>query len=445
MTLAQDDQRIEDRIRQTDPENLTAISPGNVIASTQAEDTHLFSDRPHNANSITPEQAFVHMVKAMLGTGLLSLPYAFMHSGLYLGLFLLVIICIVCLYCMRQIVYAAHFVCKKNGRELIDYANIMRGAVEAGPPGSTNMAISSNSLLMSKCSLLNWVSAVYTSSLWLTISRIFSTKTPACIWQKHLFYSQTECAGSICVCGQHHLFGCGHYCGLLFLHPSPIRRQHHQSGGMAQPSLFFGTVMFAFEGVCVVMPIENRMEHPKFFISWNGVLNSSCLVVLAIFAVTGFYGYLAFGQTTMETVTLNLPPQPFYEMLKLMFVACVMVSYPLQFFVPMERIEKFITRKCAVEKQMRNVYFARFSIVLATCAIAEMVPHLALFISLVGAVACTSLALLFPPFIDLLVCYAQNKLSPLIYIRNFGIFIFAMIGFGTGTYSALRDIFLSFA
>lgn len=59
-----------------------------------------------------------------------------------------------------------------------------------------------------------------------------------------------------------------------------------------------------------VMPIENRMEKPQFFITWNGVLNSSCLVVLAIFAVTGFYGYLSFGEDVKETVTLNLPQEP---------------------------------------------------------------------------------------------------------------------------------------
>jgi proton-coupled amino acid transporter len=68
----------------------------------------------------------------MLGTGLLSLPFAFKHSGLYLGLILLIVICIVCMHCMRQIVFAAHFICSRNGREVIDYANIMRGAVEAG-------------------------------------------------------------------------------------------------------------------------------------------------------------------------------------------------------------------------------------------------------------------------------------------------------------------------
>lgn len=58
------------------------------------------------------------------------------------------------------------------------------------------------------------------------------------------------------------------------------------------------------------MVIENRMQHPHMFIAWNGVLNSSCLVVLAIFSVVGFYGYLAFGDDVKDTVTLNLPDEP---------------------------------------------------------------------------------------------------------------------------------------
>lgn len=127
-----------------------------------------------------------------------------------------------------------------------------------------------------------------------------------------------------------------------------------------------------------------------------------------------------------------------------MFVSCVMVSYPLQFYVPMERIEKYITRKCPAEKHVQYIYMARFLIVLMTLAIAELVPHLALFIALIGAVACTSLALLFPPIIDLLVSYAQNRLTIKTWIIDGTMLVFAFIGFVTGTYAALSDILATF-
>lgn len=63
-----------------------------------------------------------------------------------------------------------------------------------------------------------------------------------------------------------------------------------------------------------------------------------------------------------------------------MFVLCVLVSYPIQFFVPLERVEKFITRKCPIEKHTIYSYAARFGLVLTTLIVAEIVPHLALFI-----------------------------------------------------------------
>lgn len=46
---------------------------------------------------------------------------------------------------------------------------------------------------------------------------------------------------------------------------------------------------------------------------------------------------------------------------------CVMVSYPLQFFIPMERVEKWVTRKIPTGNQTAYIYFARYGIVLLTC------------------------------------------------------------------------------
>lgn len=84
----------------------------------------------------------------------------------------------------------------------------------------------------------------------------------------------------------------------------------------------------------------------------------------------------------------------------------------------MERVEKWITRKIPVEKQTKYIYAVRWGGVLVTCksfflfflnkmeflgAVAELVPHLALFISLLGAFSGASMALLFPPCIEMLV------------------------------------------
>lgn len=59
-----------------------------------------------------------------------------------------------------------------------------------------------------------------------------------------------------------------------------------------------------------VLPIENKLINPVDFIAANGVLNTACFIVLAVYATTGFYGYLAFGSHVKDTVTLNLPNEP---------------------------------------------------------------------------------------------------------------------------------------
>ncbi|CAI5444639.1 unnamed protein product [Caenorhabditis angaria] len=421
------------------------------------EDTSLFHDRTVTENSLTPEQAFIHMVKAMLGTGLLSLPLAFKHSGLFLGLLLTVIICLICLYCMRQVVFAAHFVCNRNGRDLIDYANIMRGAVEMGPPwikrhGYFFKQLVNVNMFISQLGFC----CVYFVFMADNLEDFFNNNTnihlSKAVWMLILLIPML----SICSIRRLSILAPFAMAAnfvyvvavaiVLFFFLSNLKPVSSLPwfGKLTDLPLFFGTVMFAFEGVAVIMPIENRMSSPHSFIAWNGVLNSSCLVVLAIFSVTGFYGYLALGDAVKDTATLNLPMTPFYQAIKLMFVGCIMISYPLQFYVPMERIEKWITRKIPVHKQTAYIYGSRYFGVLLTCAIAELIPHLALFISLIGAFSGASMALLFPPCIELLTAYSKNELNNKLWIKNICLLSFAVIGFTTGTYSALVEIVKTF-
>lgn len=48
--------------------------------------SNIFGERPRRATSITPEQALIHLIKVMMGTGMLSLPFVFKYSGLWVSL-----------------------------------------------------------------------------------------------------------------------------------------------------------------------------------------------------------------------------------------------------------------------------------------------------------------------------------------------------------------------
>jgi proton-coupled amino acid transporter len=77
-------------------------------------------------------------------------------------------------------------------------------------------------------------------------------------------------------------------------------------------------------------------------------------------------------------------------------------------------------------------------------ALAELIPHLALFISLVGAFGSTALALVFPPVLDMLVSYAKRELTFWVWLKNSFLLMFALIGFFTGTYASIAEIIKAF-
>ncbi len=77
-----------------------------------------------------------------------------------------------------------------------------------------------------------------------------------------------------------------------------------------------------------------------------------------------------------------------------------------------------------------------------TVGLAELIPHLGLFISLVGSLSCSTLALVIPPIIDALCSWPEKSL--LRYGRNGLICIFGIVGFLTGTYMSISEIVEAF-
>lgn len=70
--------------------------------------------------------------------------------------------------------------------------------------------------------------------------------------------------------------------------------------------LYCGTAIFAFEGIGVVLPLENNMQTPNDFTGITGVLNTGMVIVTTIYTAVGFFGYLKYGENVAASITLNL-------------------------------------------------------------------------------------------------------------------------------------------
>lgn len=73
-----------------------------------------------------------------------------------------------------------------------------------------------------------------------------------------------------------------------------------------QLPLYFGTAIYAFEGIGVVLPLENNMKTPQDFSGLTGVLNTGMVIVASLYTAVGFFGYLKYGENVEATITLNL-------------------------------------------------------------------------------------------------------------------------------------------
>ena len=79
-------------------------------------------------------------------------------------------------------------------------------------------------------------------------------------------------------------------------------------GSLGGLPLFFGTAIYSFEGITLVLPLQKDMKRPQDFSGPTGLLNIGMCIVLCLYFSVGFFGYWHFGADIKSSITLNLPP-----------------------------------------------------------------------------------------------------------------------------------------
>ncbi|XP_044748431.1 proton-coupled amino acid transporter-like protein pathetic isoform X2 [Coccinella septempunctata] len=410
---------------------------------------------------LSNSETLVHLLKGNIGTGILAMPDAFRNAGWIVGLFGTLFMGAICTHCMHIMVGVAHHLCKNCGGSALSFADVMERSFEKGPKWIQKYSIAARTMTnIFLCITQIGFCCVYfvfvAANLQEVVKHYFFDidffwfltflLVPLVLlnWIRNLKFLTpfSILASLLMIAGLVIIFG-------YLLHDVPSINSIKEIGNPQSLALFFGTAVYAFEGIGVVLPLENNMRTPLDFGGWNGVLNTGMVFTTCLYTAVGFFGYLKYGNACdLGSVTLYLPPNDLLaQMVRLMMAIAIFFSFPLQFYVPFNIIwpplkSKLTRDKCDdTSESLIAEYTTRTLLIFCTFLLAIAVPNLGAVITLVGSFSSSALALIFPPMVEML-AYYPDKWGPYKYIlwKDVLIIIFGFIGFFFGTYSAVLNI-----
>jgi solute carrier family 36 (proton-coupled amino acid transporter) len=162
-------------------------------------------------------------------------------------------------------------------------------------------------------------------------------------------------------------------------------------------TLFIGTAIFTFEGIGLIIPIQESMRQPEKFPKVMGLV---MIIITTLFTVMGAFSYAAYGSKTETVVLLNLPQNnKLVNGVQFLYSTAIMLSTPLQIFPAIKITENALfTRSGKYNpyiKWQKNTYRFFFTVMCAAIAWGGA-DDLDKFVALVGNFACIPLVYIYP-------------------------------------------------
>nr|XP_005558363.1 PREDICTED: proton-coupled amino acid transporter 3 isoform X1 [Macaca fascicularis] len=434
-------------------------SPSESSSSITSENVH-----PAGEAGLSMMQTLIHLLKCNIGTGLLGLPLAIKNAGLLVGPVSLLAIGVLTVHCMVILLNCAQHLSQRLQKTFVNYGEATMYSLETCP----------NTWLRTHA-----VWGKYTVSFLLIITQLGFCSVYFMFMADNLQQMVEEAHVTSNICQPREILALTPILDIRFymltILPFLILLVFIQNlkvlsvfstlanittvGSMAlifeyimqgipYPSnlplmanwktflLFFGTAIFTFEGVGMVLPLKNQMKHPQQF-SFVLYLGMSIVIILYIFL--GTLGYMKFGSDTQASITLNLPNCWLYQSVKLMYSIGIFFTYALQFHVPAEIIIPFAVSQVSESWALFVDLSVRSGLVCLTCVSAILIPRLDLVISLVGSVSSSALALIIPALLEIVIFYSED-MSCVTLAKDIMISILGLLGCIFGTYQALYEL-----
>lgn len=371
------------------------------------EDSPLLTPGTHGRRKRKPKErkggnntsfgAALLLLKSFVGTGVLFLPKAYLNGGMVFSNIILIALALLSYFCFTLLV---------KTRLKVDGSF---GDIGGMLYGKTLRALILSSIVLSQ---IGFVSAyiVFSSSL----SQAFILAVSDCrtwidikymILTQLMIYLPLSLIRDISKLGATALIADVFILlGLIYLYYYDIFTivtQHGVSDIVSfNPrdwTLFIGTAIFTFEGIGLIIPIQESMKHPTQF---PPVLGGVMIIITVLFVSIGALSYAAYGSGTSTIVISNLPQDShFVNAVQFLYSLAILLSTPLQLFPAIRITENELFSRSGKYnpyiKWQKNVF--RFFLVILCGGIAwGGADDLDKFVALVGSFACVPLVYIYP-------------------------------------------------
>ncbi|CAD5120431.1 DgyrCDS9000 [Dimorphilus gyrociliatus] len=427
-------------------------------------ETELYSLQSKPRTTTTGTQSLMHLLKGNIGTGILAMPAALSYSGIWVGFVLIPILGLVATHCMHLLINAARKLKDPDGENL-GYSRVVEEAFRQGPVKFQRFARAIKLIVDTFLCITQFgFCIVYILFISRTLEIVVKAYHPDIsinirvyeILVTLVLIPYTFIGGLRNLSYFSTIANVSTMAGLIGVlvystYDLPDVSDYPAFESWSTLPLFFGLAIYAFEGIGLVMPIENKMKYKHRFNAWNGVLNTGMFIVTALYTAVGFFGFLKVGKKVKGSITLNLPSNQWqYNCIQILIALAIFLSYGLQFLVPINIIWPYFRKKLEKRNYSRLKlrwcrYLFKTIVVLSTFVAAAVLPQLNLLISLIGAFSSSSIALIFPPIVDCIVNW-PNDLGYFRWklIKNILIIAFGLFGFAVGTATTLEEIVKAF-
>ncbi|XP_050230426.1 amino acid transporter AVT3B [Mercurialis annua] len=408
------------------------------VPSFPREDTPLIGKKPPLSSQF---KTFANVFIAIVGAGVLGLPYTFKKTGWVMGCLMLFSVAFLTYYCMMLLVHTRRKLESFQGfSKIASFGDL--GFIVCGPVGRFAVDILIVLAQAGFCVsylifIANTLAYVFDQQ---SNERIMGFLSPKALYIWGCFPFQL---GLNSIPTLTHLAPLSIFADVVDLGAMGVvmvedviaflkyKPDLQAFGGF---SVFFygiGVAVYAFEGIGMVLPLETETKNKEKF----GKLLGLCMAFISLlYGGFGVLGYFAFGDDTKDIITTNLGQGLVSNLVQFGLCVNLFFTFPLMMNPVYEVVER---RFC----DSRYCVWLRWVVVLAVSLVALLVPNFADFLSLVGSSVCCTLGFVLPALFHFKVF--KDEMSWKVLSFDCVILVFGLVVAISGTWSSLGEIFAS--